>query len=102
MNYLIKHSDLVNLGYIFFDKNDEETYLNKLNEEFAFSVGRELSEKLCINKLIELTELKPENICSFFEKNIPESKNIIKKIRKEFLERIKEDRKRILLSGIQH
>lgn len=99
MSYLIKHKDLIDLGCLFIDKDEEQIYLNKLNEEFAIRVGKIISSKLTEDEFAELLNLPPEAVCLYVEKNIPGSKKAVIKIRKDLLETVKTNRKEILLLG---
>ena len=92
----ITHVDLINLGIFILDGDQEKTFLESINDRFAYLVGQEVihrmtrSEKQAINTSEEIN-LYIEGSKEMFDE-------IINLVRLQMLSEVKEKRK-LLTSG---
>ena len=95
-NYWIEHRDIADLGYYFIEFEQEQKYLQSLNDELALRVGAEAIKHLSPQKLEELSFLKKEEVFDFMVNNIPEMEKMVYRIRKDYLLEIKSKRRGVL------
>ena len=95
VNDRIVHRDLVNLGIVFLEKEQEQVFLERVNEEFAYLVGLEamsqISKGHAGNRYVDLSEVE-----CFLENNREKCDSIRKTVRSQILQSLKERRRQFL------
>ncbi len=99
MDNRIKHKDVAELGYYFIEREQEEKYLESLNDELALRVGMEAIKYLPEEKLRGLSSVKREEMNDYLMGNIPEMDEMVIRIRKNYLIEIKNKRRSILVDN---
>lgn len=95
-NYWIEHKDIADLGYYFIEFEQEQKYLQSLNDELAMRVGTEAIKHLSPQKLDELSFVNKEDVFIYIMNNIPEMEKMVYKIRNDYLLEIKSKRRGVL------
>ena len=97
--YWINRKDILNIGYYFWDRNDEKKYLENVNHEFAQRVGEEIMKLLSSDEQSYIYRLSPEEGYKVVKRLIPDTKERVDRIRRTLLEERRQKRKELLLRG---
>lgn len=98
---LIEHRDLVEAGYLFFDKDQEKKFIDSLNRELLYRTGDKLSVELSPEWEQNIDKKPAEEALKYLLSNAPAGKQTIKVIKKDILTRIIKKRRIILVKGAQ-
>lgn len=98
-NYLIGHRDIVGMGYYFPEPNQEERYLESINDELAVRIGVEVSNVLSQDQQIEVGNLARSDLYEYLKACVPDIDEMLGRVRTNLLREIREKRKNILLEG---
>lgn len=92
----ITHRELVDLGYIFLTKGQEDIILKTVNDAFARLVGQKAIDRIAGQKNGDKT-ISPANIRDFLMKNQDDCEEIVKSVRIRVLQTLQKRRKRLLM-----
>ncbi len=99
INHLIRHKDMVDLGYMFLNHEDESEHLRKINDEFAKRVGLEAVKLVKEKKSDDSSEVSLEEIENYLRENPSEINYMVIRIREAYLQELSKIRKNILIRG---
>lgn len=95
VNGRIVHQDLVDLGIVILEKEQEQVFLERINEEFAYLVGLEVMSQISRgnvgNGYVDWAEVE-----RFLENNRDKCDSIRKTVRSQILQSLKERRRQFL------
>lgn len=98
-NNLISHAEIADLGFYFMDHEQEEAFLQVINDEFALRVGEEITSCLPRDKLMVMAALPKKEMRDFIRRTIPGIEEKVIRIRNDLLDELREERRSILLGA---
>ena len=98
-NNLISHEDIAGLGFYFLGPDQEEQFLQVINDEFALRVGEAITGSLPQDKLVELVSLPAGEMQDFMKRIVPGFEETVIDIRKGLIEELREERRSVLLGA---
>lgn len=96
---LFSHQDLLRLGFIFLDPNQENLLLESINSEYIRRINRLLAEYLMPNEISTLVGLNETSIREYILAFKPNCIEHIGKIKSKLEDEIREERKNNLIKG---
>ena len=98
--HFFTHHDVVRLGFVIPNPNQEELFLENVNREYIRRINKLLSKMLTPEEIETLANQNESSICNYFVIQKPECIERIQTIRNNIEDELKEKRKRALCEGI--
>lgn len=98
MDYSITHKDIVRIGYLFVEPEQEKVFLDEINEKLSHRVGSKILSELAHSKNIANQNTSTDLITKHYIKGSPEHLAIVKKIREGLLDELSVQRKNLMIA----
>ena len=98
MNNTITHADLVNAGIIILEQEQEDAFLDAVNDEFADLVGKEVIRRIR-NSMGDNAQILWDDIRTFFRTDPETCGIIVSAARNRVIQALKDRRKQALTDG---
>lgn len=91
----ITHLDLINVGIIILDKKEEDAYLERINDEFAFKVGSKVLNRIN-NGATNAGIINLDEISEYVKANKDEFEKIVGDVKAHIVNKLKSCRRNTL------